>query len=350
MKSLKCHYRWTLKHSFYGWMGGFVLFIDRDPALPREVYYPLTPDELLEFLKADLVQMSMVSEKDIDDRSKGDWLSKTVAVMQLVWFVVQLAARASIRLPTTQLEIDALAISILSCFTYAFWWHKPKDARRPVPVYWKEPGELPEIEYRYIQNSIDSTIFDQILLSAPQSIDEFQHQFGLKENWIGNCFGYVLRPLLNLGGIQYISDAAVKAHRVPYLCGYPPDVDRETFGQLHLPISFIGALAGMVFGGIHCIAWNSTFPTHTEKIVWRVASLATVAMPGLALTVMKYCSVTADAKPIPHASIKASSSLIIAFLYVSCRLILMVLTILSLRSLPDGVYDEVCWTIPIPHW
>ena len=144
------YYRWTLKHSFYAWMGGFVLFIDRDPILPREVYYPLTPDELLEFLKADMVYMSMVSEKDLDDRSKGDWLSKTIAVVQLVWFVVQLAARGFGKLPTTQLEIDSLAISVLGCFTHAFWWHKPKDVRCPVPVYWKEPGEFPDIRYRYI--------------------------------------------------------------------------------------------------------------------------------------------------------------------------------------------------------
>ena len=86
------YYRWMLKHKFYAWMGGFVLFIDRDPILPREVYYPLTPDELLEFLKADMVYTSMVSEKDLDDRSKGDWLSNMIAVVQLVWFIVQLAA------------------------------------------------------------------------------------------------------------------------------------------------------------------------------------------------------------------------------------------------------------------
>ena len=95
MESLKGYCCWTLKHSFYAWMGGFMLFVDQDPALPREIYHPLTPDELLESLKSDLVQMSMVSEKDLDDRSKGDWLSKTVAIMQLFWFVIQLAARDS---------------------------------------------------------------------------------------------------------------------------------------------------------------------------------------------------------------------------------------------------------------
>ena len=150
VESLKDYHHWTLKHSFYAWMGGFMLFIERDPALPREVYYPLTPDELLDFLKADSVQMSMVSEKDLDDRSKGDWLSKTIAIMQLVWFVIQLIARFFGQLPTTQLEIGTLAIAILSHFTYAFRWYKPKDIRCPAPVYWREPGEIPEIKYRYI--------------------------------------------------------------------------------------------------------------------------------------------------------------------------------------------------------
>ncbi|KAF8554374.1 hypothetical protein OG21DRAFT_1484757 [Imleria badia] len=136
LRSLQGYCHWTPKHSFYAWMGGFMLFIDKDPALPREVYHPLTPDELLEFLKVDSVHMSMVSEIDLDDRSKGDWLSKMVAVLQLAcWRYV-----------------DALSISILSCFIYAFWWHKPKDVHCPVPVrvYWKESGEFPKIKYRYI--------------------------------------------------------------------------------------------------------------------------------------------------------------------------------------------------------
>lgn len=173
-------------------------------------------------------------------------------------------------------------------------------------------------------------------------------QFGVKKSWIGDRFNGIFRPLLNLGGIGCVSATAVKAHRVPYFCGYPPDVDRESLGQ-SLPVSIIGALAGMVFGAVHCIAWNFTFPTHTEQMLWRVASLTMAVMPGFALAAITYLYLVSDGKTVPHAAALTTSSFFITLVYVNCRLIVMVLMLLSLRSLPAGVYDEVCWTSLIPH-
>ena len=177
---------------------------------------------------------------------------------------------------------------------------------------------------------------------------EFMRQFGVKKSWIGDHFRGIFWPLLNLGGIQCVSDTAVEAHRVPYFCGYPPDVDRETLGQ-SLPISIIGALAGMEFGAVHCIMWNFTFPTHTEQVLWRMASLTMAIMPGFALAAIAYLYLASDGATIPHPAALTRASFAIAFLYVICRLIVVVLMLLSLRSLPAGVYDEVCWTSLIPH-
>ena len=340
--------RWTLKHSFYAWMGGFMLFVDKDPALPREIYHPLTPDELFVCLEADLVQMSMVSEKDLDDRSKGDWLSKTFAVWQLAWFVIQLGARASRKLPTTPLEVDTLAISILSCFTYASWWNKPKDAQRPVSVYWKEPGELPKIKYRYFWSSFDGMKPYKFFPSVPESIKELVGQYGIQRSWIADHIFDIFRPVLNLGGMENVSVAAVEAHRVPSFCGYLPVVDKESFDET-LPVFFIGALTGMVFGVVHCIAWDFTFSTRTEQVLWRMASITMAITPGFALVLAAYIHLTAVGTTVPHINILGRASLVVVALYTICRLIAAVLMLFSLRSLPAGVYDEVCWTSLIPH-
>ena len=127
-----------------------MLCVNGGPDLPHETHQPLTPDELLEFLKDDLVQMPMISEEDLDDRSKGDALSKTIAVTQLVWFILQLVARAVKNLPTTQLEVEAFTVAFFSFMSYGFWWYKPKEARCAVPVYWKKAGPPPPIESRYV--------------------------------------------------------------------------------------------------------------------------------------------------------------------------------------------------------
>jgi len=81
-------------------MGGFLLYVNNEP------YATLTPIELLDFVRAGSVDMPVITEEEIEDRSKGDTLSKVIAILQLVWFVVQFVARFGQNLPTTLLEID----------------------------------------------------------------------------------------------------------------------------------------------------------------------------------------------------------------------------------------------------
>jgi hypothetical protein len=40
------------------------------------------------------------------------------------------------------------------------------------------------------------------------------------------------------------------------------------------------AIAGVIFGRLHFAAWNSSFRTSAEKMVWRIANaIATIALP-----------------------------------------------------------------------
>ena len=32
-------------------------------------------------------------------------------------------------------------------------------------------------------------------------------------------------------------------------------------------------LTGLIYGGLHCAAWNAPFPTNIEVILWRVSSV-----------------------------------------------------------------------------
>ena len=125
-------------------MGGFLLYVDGKPRAT------LAPDELLDFVDDGSVDMRFVAEADIEDRSKSDALSKGVAIIQIAWFIVQLAARYAQNLPITLLEIDTLAVAALMCFTYGWWWKKPKNVGRPYPIHWK--GHVPprrNLAYEY---------------------------------------------------------------------------------------------------------------------------------------------------------------------------------------------------------
>ncbi|KAG1813929.1 uncharacterized protein BJ212DRAFT_384073 [Suillus subaureus] len=84
---------WTVTNGFFAWMGGFMLYVDGKPQAT------LTPHELLRFVREGHVDMPVITEADIEDRSKGDGLSKGIAILQLVWFVAQLVARYVQNLP-----------------------------------------------------------------------------------------------------------------------------------------------------------------------------------------------------------------------------------------------------------
>ncbi|KAG1794777.1 uncharacterized protein HD556DRAFT_1307793 [Suillus plorans] len=136
---------WTTVHGFFVWMGGFILYCDNKPRVA------LTPRELIDLIENEYVDIPDIMEADIECRSKGDALSKGVAILQLGWFILQLVARYIEHLPVTLLEIDTLAVVCLSCIACCLWWKKPKDVRRPYPIHWnKNKAEaLQDLSFTY---------------------------------------------------------------------------------------------------------------------------------------------------------------------------------------------------------
>ena len=89
-------------------------------------------DELLETKK---IEFPTITVEEIQDRSKGDAFSKTVALGQTLWFIVQCLARRAEHLDITLVELLTLSLAVLNGLMYFLWWHKPLDVRRPVRVY-----------------------------------------------------------------------------------------------------------------------------------------------------------------------------------------------------------------------
>lgn len=72
-------------------------------------------------------RLPQVSLKEIEDKSKSDAFIKGIAVLQVLWLVVQVIARGAKGLPVSQLEIAVLAFAACACLTYAFSWAKPQN-------------------------------------------------------------------------------------------------------------------------------------------------------------------------------------------------------------------------------
>ncbi|KAG2136365.1 uncharacterized protein EDB93DRAFT_1091843 [Suillus bovinus] len=302
--------RWTVTHGFFAWMGGFMLYVNDRPRAT------LTPHELMKFVRNGSVDMPVITEAEIEDRSKGDGLSKGIAVLQLAWFIAQLVARYIQNLPITLLEIDTLAVAVLTCIAYALWWKKPKDVGCPYIVHLKATATLP---------------------------DRLSYEYVIKR--------HVIRPFVCLMGIT--AKASARSRRVPSLGGYANSFDYHQYDGRGLlttyPVGeiilFIGCFSGMVFGGVHCLGWDYFFHNQVEHILWRATSLLIICAPVVisldALAIMWH-------KPTPMI-FGFSLGQIAALIYITARVTLIVLMIMSLQSLPTGVYNTVAWTTFIPH-
>jgi len=121
---------WTMAHGFFLIMGGFTLHDEQGTALRI-----LVPTELERLSDAGKIEWPLVTEQEIQDRSKGDYLSKGIVLMHTFWFITQAIVRGAYRLGVTEFEIATLAFTALTGATYYHWWHKPLDVRCSVPVY-----------------------------------------------------------------------------------------------------------------------------------------------------------------------------------------------------------------------
>ncbi|KAJ7751611.1 hypothetical protein B0H16DRAFT_1460160 [Mycena metata] len=85
-------------------------------------------------LPAYISAIRAIKKADIEDKSKGDTLSKGVAIVQGLWFMTQCLAHVSQHLPLTELEVATLAFAVLSVVIRLLWLHKPLDVQQPIIV------------------------------------------------------------------------------------------------------------------------------------------------------------------------------------------------------------------------
>ena len=120
---------WTKTHGHFIQMGGFMLFEGDNP---KGV---LSQKRFSELLTAGKIEFPTITVEEIEDRSKADGFSKTIALGQTLWFVTQCVARRAQHLDLTLIELLTLSLAVLNGVMYFLWWNKPMDVRCPIRVY-----------------------------------------------------------------------------------------------------------------------------------------------------------------------------------------------------------------------
>jgi hypothetical protein len=287
-------------HGFFFCMGGFV----------SSTGYPVVNKKQLgdsELGPEFLAGIKNVDAEDIMDKSKGDALSKGLAMVQGLWFTTQCLARVHQRLAVTELEVATLAFAVVNVFIWFLWWNKPLDIQRQIVVGPAKPADAQPIT----------------AVRVPR-LDRFFSAIG------GIADSYEYDPLSSTSVASFWSLSA-------------DELDNIQGGILPLAIE---ALVGTVFGAIHCAAWNTDFPSAVEKRMWRSCSSVIVAIPTVFVL---FAVLIAFTDPDESDPVEAIGATVLISIYVIARLVLIILPLVAMRSLPPGALMDVNWSIYIPH-
>ncbi|KAH6713138.1 hypothetical protein BKA61DRAFT_608600 [Leptodontidium sp. MPI-SDFR-AT-0119] len=297
----------TLTHGFYAVAGGFAVTSGRSQEGSMEGRQEafksregnreeLYESDLTTYVKLCKEQNSpIITEDDISDRSKSDFFTKTFAIVQSTWLVIQSIARVSAGLPISELELASTAYVLCAIVMYGFWWHKPFDVEHVTIVQGR--GADPSEAWK----------------KRPEIV--FKDAFAL--------FGFAF-------------------HR--------------GVGERNIRTIIVNTIATL-FSAIHLAAWNWEFPRPVSRTLWRIFGITSTASGPLAmsLTFLMGCltEILETSSTSFYDMVGLFTTIIVAMivvLYTVSRIGLIVLVFYTFSSLPVGVYDTVEWTTYLPHF
>lgn len=262
--------------------------------------------QLRDLIISNRIRGPPISKDELKSRAKADWTVKLIAVIQIIWFLVQIIARAAQHYHITSLEILTAAFVFCSIFIYAFSFQKPQDVEFPVFI------DLPDTKHD---------------ITEPNSA-----------------------PDLDESGMMLHNMAATSQEDSTKKDEFDPD----EAGSISLKLL---AILGCVFGAIHCIAWNFPFPTSQERLAWRICSAATVVIPGLiCIAFMQFIHIIVCIGCFCNAGAFFTGYFVqviyhsVALAYILGRMTLVILAFIGLRTLPPDAFRTVDWNKYFPHF
>jgi hypothetical protein len=241
-------------------------------------------------------ELPFVYKEEIQDKSKSDGLVRILAVIQVLWLVVQMVSRRIVRVSSSALEFSTLAFSSCAFIIYLIEWRKPKDVA--VPIYIKTDAVVSPETFRAVAEAAPTIFMRDRYYCMPQS-----------------CVHQVIE-----GPGRYKGE----------------HVDRL--------IVLTSILTTTLFGGVHLLAWNLDFPTPVERLLWRTAALSVAIVPTI-------CALLVLVESLVFGTTNRTSKPVVFIfgpLYISSRLYLIVESFRSLYFLPSETFIAT-WAISSPH-
>ena len=116
-----------------------------------------------------------------------------------------------------------------------------------------------------------------------------------------------------------------------------------------VPIALGFTMAGLIYGGLHALAWFAHFESSTQQLLWRIS--ACVVMGGFPVFwVLREFDDRIDVYVAGILLWVSNSALaLVALAYILARAYLVVECFINLSHLPAGAYDVPSWSSYFPH-
>lgn len=241
--------KWTLTHSYFANMGGLrVEEKDNEPVFSlctgRSYWMihstiAITTRQFSYLRRSGLMESTLaISEEDIKDKSKTDYFTKGLAIVQISSLILSLVQRSARHLAISQLEIITVAFAVCATGMYSFAWNKPQGVITALTFDIKE--KISGKDACNMMHSQPAVLLDNLRGEVQAGHDKQ---------------GRTLHRVRN-GNVE-ITDGSVQL----------------------VPLWLIGFI--ILFSAIHLSAWNFEFPSAVEKIMWRLASTVITGLPTL---------------------------------------------------------------------
>lgn len=133
---------------------------------------PLSFETMMSAVNEGYINLPSISEDDLYERSGRDGLSRAITMMQLIWFIVQIAVRKHQSLAITAIELAMATLAGLNIAMYMTWRSKPMDILHPTRIMSRAAfAEQRERATFPSHPSPSAETNDNTLSEAPQNTD-----------------------------------------------------------------------------------------------------------------------------------------------------------------------------------
>lgn len=232
---------WTMRHAFLADMGGFVFHH------PASEDFPLTAKQVHYLVTQGYVEYAAVGldRKFIDDRNKGDATARFITVCQMLWFSVNCFGRVAQGLAITTIELTTLGFIVCTLGTYFFWARKPMDVINAIAL-------VPNVSLQKILEKAGDEAKEAYYCTPLDFIGRELSPWALYWTYWVNILG------------KFCSLFRHTSHKIR----------DDNFLPISSAATFVLFLSQIAYAAIHICGWNIHFPTATERLLWRISSLA----------------------------------------------------------------------------